>query len=103
MNVQKQIEDKLQQAFFSDYLSVENESYMHQVPPDSETHFKVVVVSAEFEGKLPVKRHQAVYKVLCAEVKQIHALALHTFTPQEWEKCEGTKASPACAHARTEV
>lgn len=32
------------------HLEVVNESYMHNVPKDAETHFKVLVVSAKFES-----------------------------------------------------
>lgn len=33
------------------HLELLNESYMHNVPKGSETHFKVVIVSPEFQGK----------------------------------------------------
>lgn len=32
------------------HLEVVNESYMHNVPKDAETHFKVLVVSEKFES-----------------------------------------------------
>jgi len=92
------IEDKLQKAFEPAFLSVENESHRHRVPEASETHFKVVLVSVMFEGNMPVKRHQLVYKVLCSEVKEIHALALHTFTPKEWEQHSSPIVSSPCSH-----
>ena len=98
IKIQEQIEDKLTSVFSPDYLSVENESHMHRVPADSETHFKVVLVSEAFVGKPPVKRHQSVYKALCEEVKKIHALALHTFTREEWAKSTGNLPSPKCSH-----
>lgn len=46
------------------YHEVLNESHGHNVPRGSETHFKVLVVSPVFEGKLPVHRHRAVYNVV---------------------------------------
>lgn len=48
-------------------------------------HFEAVIVSAQFEGKRPVQRHQLVYGVLGDRMRQeIHALSMTTLTPQEW-------------------
>lgn len=48
-------------------------------------HYKVVVVSAAFEGKLPIKRHRMIYDALREEMKgPIHALTLETYTPSQW-------------------
>ena len=86
MTVQAQIETKLTAAFAPGHLAVVNESYMHSVPPGSESHFKVTLVSDAFEGLRSVKRHQQVYKVLAEELAgEVHALALHTYTPAEWQ------------------
>ncbi|MGL5082415.1 MAG: BolA family protein [Microcoleaceae cyanobacterium] len=51
-------------------------------------HLQAVVVSAQFEGKTLVKQHQMVYKAVQAKMatEEIHALALKTFTPADWEK-----------------
>ncbi|MFM6192744.1 MAG: BolA family protein [Planktothrix sp.] len=51
-------------------------------------HLQAIVVSAEFEGKTLVKQHQMVYKAVkeAMATEAIHALALKTYTPQEWEK-----------------
>lgn len=96
--VQAQIEQKLQAALAPDMLEVVNESFMHAVPPGSESHFKVVVVSDKFAGKRTVARHQAIYQVLADEVKnRIHALAIHVYTPDEWADLQQTSPdSPAC-------
>lgn len=97
MSIQAQIENKLQ-ALEPVYLAVENESYMHHVPPNSETHFKVTLVSSRFEGLMPVKRHQQVYSILADEkAGPVHALALHLYTPEEWEVRGGSRPdSPNC-------
>ncbi len=48
-------------------------------------HFEALVVSPEFCGKLPVARHQLVYKALGERMKaDIHALSMQTLTPEEW-------------------
>lgn len=49
-------------------------------------HFEAVIVSAEFEGKSRVQRHQLVYSALGDRMRQeIHALSMRTLTPAEWE------------------
>ena len=58
MEVQKQIESKLASAFTVAHMEINNESHMHNVPAGSESHFRVVLVSDGFIGKLAVKRHQ---------------------------------------------
>ena len=78
------------------HLELVNESYMHSVPPGSESHFKAVIVSDEFAGLNAVKRHQAVYRCLGDLMSRIHALALHTYTPQEWSSRQQAQDSPNC-------
>lgn len=48
--VEKTIREKITSALDPVHLEVINESYMHNVPRGSETHFKVVVVSKKFEN-----------------------------------------------------
>lgn len=78
------------------HMELVNESHMHAVPPGSESHFKLVIVSQEFEGLNAVKRHQAVYRILGDLMQQIHALALHTYSPAEWQARSGAPDSPDC-------
>lgn len=55
------------------------------VVTDGQGHYEAVVVSPEFAGKRRVPRHQMVYATLGALVgREIHALAVRTFTPDEW-------------------
>ena len=98
MSVQQEIEQELQARFAPSHLQVVNESHQHNVPPNSETHFKLVLVSDAFQGQMPVRRHQAVYQALAEEMKgPVHALALHLFTPEEWRAQGGDVAdSPDC-------
>lgn len=97
MKVQAVIESKLQ-ALSPVWMQVDNESHMHHVPPNSETHFKVTMVSEAFDGLMPVKRHQRIYALLSEEMAgPIHALGLHLFTPAEWKSTNGqVPASPNC-------
>ncbi len=94
--IQQLIERKLTDAFRPDFLQVENESHNHAVPVGSESHFKLIIVSGQFVGKRPVQRQQAVYGVLAeALAAGVHALAMHTYTPEEWASAQ-VPASPAC-------
>ena len=98
MQIQQQIEQKLREQFAPLHLEVSNESHMHNVPEGSESHFRVVLVSAQFEDQTLIRRHRAVNATLEAELKeQIHALALHTMTPEEWFAKGGeAPESPPC-------
>ena len=97
MSVQDTINAKLSSKLQPLYLQIDNESHMHSGPA-TESHFKVIAVSTLFEGMSRVKRHQCVYGSLCAELANgVHALALHLFSPSEWDKESlGTLESPAC-------
>ena len=59
--IREQIEAKLVAAFEPAYLEVTDESYRHNVPAGSESHFKVVVVSDKFVGERFLSRHRAIY------------------------------------------
>ena len=49
-------------------------------------HFEAVIVSAAFDGKTRVQRHQLVYAALGDRMRQeIHALSMRTLTPGEWQ------------------
>jgi BolA protein len=97
MSMQTTIEQKLAGEIAVDYLQVENESHMHNVAPGAESHFKVTIVSDVFDAQMLIKRHRMVNRILQQELQQIHALALHTLTPQEWETRGGLVAnSPSC-------
>ena len=98
MTVQQSIEQKLRSSLEPAHLQVINESHMHSVPPGSESHFKVIIVSDRFEGQSLVQRHQAVNRILEQELLGgVHALAMQTMTAPEWERRGGqVLASPAC-------
>ena len=98
MNVQTEIEHNLSTELQPQLLEVSNESHMHSVPPNSETHFRVVVVSSLFDGKRKVARHQQVYQLLADQLEgPVHALALHTYTPDEWaQRQQSAPESPDC-------
>ncbi len=97
MHIKNAIETKLQ-VLQPHFLEVINESHKHNVPKGSESHFKVIIVSNEFQGKMPIARHRIVNSVLADELAHsIHALVLNTMTIEEWsEKGGKTNDSPPC-------
>lgn len=97
MSVQEQIEFALTELLSPVVLDVVNESSQHNVPPNSETHFKVVIVSEQFEGRRKVARHQQVYSAVAEQLAgPVHALAIHTYTPTEWQEQGVAPESPDC-------
>ena len=96
--IQERIEQKLAAALPLMHLEVVNESGNHNVPPGSESHFKVILVSESFEGRPLVARHKQVNKALSHELaNDIHALAIHTYTEKEWRARNGeAPMSPPC-------
>ena len=95
--IKENIEEKLKTKISSLFVEVINESPNHNVPDGAESHFKVTVVSDEFENLRPVQRHQLIYKVLSDEMKLIHAIAIHPFTKTEWERNnQSSLDSPDC-------
>lgn len=55
------------------------------------SHFEAIVVSAAFAGKTPVQQHRLVYATLGDSMHSaIHALALRTLTPAEWQATQST-------------
>lgn len=94
MSVARTIENKLA-ALEPSHLTVDNESHKHSVPENSETHFRVEIVSEAFSGIRAVQRHQKVYQLLQDELAgPVHALAIHAYSPDEWQG--QAPASPDC-------
>ncbi len=98
MKIQTAIETKITNDMTPEHLDVVNESHMHNVAPGSESHFKLTIVSTAFAGKMLVARHRLVNKLLQEELDgPVHALSMHTYTPQEWlQKNSDVRSSPPC-------
>ena len=85
------IDNKLRTRFAPSRLSIEDESSKHRGHAGhregGESHFRVEIVSAAFEGKNRIARQRLVYEALKDEFDGgLHALALTTLTPQEDQK-----------------
>jgi len=88
MSVVEIIEQKLNRELAPERLEVIDESHLHAghagARPEGESHFRVEVVAAAFDGKSRVDRQRMVYAILADELKGgIHALSLKTFAPGE--------------------
>ena len=99
MTLEQQLIQRLQDLSPT-HLEVVNESSGHGgYFPGKESHFKVIVVSDQFEGLRLVQRHQKIYATAgdLLSPSRIHALAIHAFVPSEWQG--QATPSPDCAHA----
>lgn len=98
MSVAASIERKLIQGLDLMHLEVVNESGNHNVPPGAESHFRVVVVADEFNGRRLLERHRRIHALLEEELAgEVHALAVHAYTAQEWRRrFGGAPRSPPC-------
>ena len=97
-SIENRIHNKLLSAFYPSFLEVENESHKHNVPPGSESHFRVTVVSVKFEAASLVKKHRMINDVLQDELSgPVHALSILTKTPKQWDASLGlSQPTPPC-------
>ena len=79
-------------------LKIINESFMHNVLKGSESHFKIVVVTNDFNNISIIQRHKLIYKTLDNLMNKIHALSIHTFTEEEFKLNPVILDSPECAN-----
>lgn len=94
MTVQDTLRAKLAAAFAPTRLHITDESHLHAghagARDEGETHFRVEIVSAAFDGQPRVARQRMVYEILAEELRtRVHALALTTRTPEEAGTREG--------------
>ncbi len=86
MTVTEEIHQRLTEAFAPEKLEVVNESHLHEGHAgddgSGESHFRVVIVAADFAGKSRIARHRAVHAAMGPElIARIHALALDISAP----------------------
>lgn len=99
MSRQERIAHALTDAFAPLHLEVIDESHLHSVPAGAQSHFKLVVVSESFAHENLLGRHRKINALLHEELQSgLHALAIHTWTPEEWFDQGGlVPDSPLCA------
>ena len=78
------------------YIELVNESFMHNVPRGSESHFKLVVVSDIFKNMTLVQRHKHIYSSLKTTMNNIHALSINAFDIDEFKLNPTKSKSPDC-------
>lgn len=97
MRLENLLRESLVHALNPSFCDLDNESHGHNVPKNSETHFRLVIVSDAFDGLSRVKRHQLVYKAADEALKKgVHALAMQCFTESEWADSPECLSSPPC-------
>lgn len=61
------------------------------IPAGEGCDFQITVISDAFEGLMPVKKQQMVYKCLNEYIANgtIHAVTIKAYTPEQWQKLQG--------------
>ena len=88
MTRQERIRTKLTEAFSPLALDVVDESHLHAghagARPEGETHFRVTVAAAAFDGVNRVERQRMVNGALASEFDAgLHALSIRALAPAE--------------------
>ena len=96
--IESQIINTLSTSMNLSSLKIINESFMHNVPKGSESHFKIVVVTNDFNNLSIIKRHKFIYKTLDNLMNKIHALSIHAFNEEEFKLNPIILDSPECAN-----
>jgi BolA protein len=91
MSVSETIRNKLIQSLQPERVEVIDESHLHAghagAREGGESHFRVFIVSAKFDGASRVTRQRMVNAALREELAgPVHALAMKTLTPAEVEQ-----------------
>ena len=96
--IESQIINTLSTSMNLSSLKIINESFMHNVPKGSESHFKIVVVTNDFNNLSIIQRHKLIYKTLDSLMNEIHALSIHAFNEEEFKLNPVILDSPECAN-----
>jgi BolA protein len=93
MNNIADIKSTLQKKFGTTIVEIVDRSEQHKHhqgrmnAPVGSGHYDAVIVSESFIGKTMMQQHRMVYAALADQMQTtIHALALKTYTPEEWQK-----------------
>lgn len=81
------------------HCETRNDSYLHSVPKGSETHFKILIVSKDFESLPLIERHRIVNKTVreaLGKDNYPHALSIEARTPDEYDKDSVMTPTPKC-------
>ena len=92
MKIADRLTEDLRTALAAEHVEVHDESHRHRGHAGALEggHFDAIIVSRRFEGLGLIERHRAVYAALGdLGERRVHALALKTFTPDEWQRERG--------------
>jgi BolA protein len=100
--LEAQMRASIQRHLTPTFLELENESHKHGSGPGGESHFKVLVVSSQFDGKSLLERHRLVNDAVKDGSTNIpvHALSISAKTVAQWEAAGGKlqmHSTPNCA------
>ncbi len=83
------VEQRVRSALHPVHLHLLDESHRHRGHEGARSggsHYRLTVVSDRFEGRSRLARHRMLYDAVGdAMGREIHAFALRTYTPEEWE------------------
>jgi BolA protein len=95
--VQVEMHALLNKAFSPISLQIDNESFKHSVPKNSETHFKVFLVSDKFDGIALLQRHRMVNAAVADLLAgPVHALSISAKTPAQANAGASMQTTPNC-------
>lgn len=88
MTISQDIHDKLVRAFAPDRLEIEDQSHLHAghagAREGGESHFRIEIVAAAFDGKSRIDRQRLIHQCLAGELAgPVHALSIAARTPAE--------------------
>ncbi len=85
----KMVEQRVRAAIDPVHLQILDESHRHRGHEGARSggsHYRLTVVSERFVGRSRLARHRMLYDAVGdAMNREIHAFALRTYTPEEWE------------------
>ena len=96
MIVQNKIDKLLRDNLNISKLIIRNDSYKHNVPPNSESHFNVQIVSDDFQDLSQIQRHKIVYKAIESLLNEIHAFSITAITTLEFKENSSLRDTPEC-------
>ena len=99
-SIENKIINTLNECMNISSLKILNESFLHNVPEDVESHFKIVIVSNDFNNLSHIQRHKLIYKHLETIMNDIHALSIQSFNEDEFKLNPIILDSPECAHKK---
>ena len=95
-SIESTINSIIEDSYNPLYVELVNESFMHNVPKDSESHFKLIIVSDIFKDMTLVQRHKHIYSSLKTTMNNIHALSINAFDIDEFKLNPTKSKSPDC-------